>query len=175
MVYENSIRERINWSFDEPLLINWGSTTYLRVRPEAVFEFHLRHPNPLTPNELFQSPGASGTTSDTVVRTDGHHAATRRGLGIRWIGSRSISCKADGCIVRFASNPSFPGESTVTEPGIIHPNGQTAQDQPIHKVFRVLAALDREAMYFEPPKCPSIKGAKTQQAFCEPFFHFGIS
>ena len=59
-----------------------------------------------------------------------------------------------GVIIRFESF--FPGESIVTEVGIIHPNGQTVQDQLIHKVFRVAADLDRESMYSEHPKCLSI-------------------
>ena len=63
------------------------------------------------------------------------------------------------------SNPSLPGESTVTEPGIIHPNGQTVQDQVIHRVFRVAADLDREPMYSEHPKCLSIREAKLNKRF----------
>ena len=62
-------------------------------------------------------------------------------------------------------NPSLLGESTVTEPGIIHPNGQTVQDQLIHKVFRVAADLDRESMYSEHPKPQSIRGSKLNKRF----------
>src|SRR5260370_41774942 len=76
---------------------------------------------------------------------------------------------------KFALNPSFPGESIVTEPGIIHPNGQTVQDQVIHRVFRVAADLDREPMDSEHPKCLSIREAKLNKRFNEPCFHFGIS